>query len=492
MNISSYFIAPILRRAPNALILVMLCGLGYWGHRNHWRLPGFSDAAKDHRFEGGSSPERSDTSRKSLQQSGFDATVARLSAGVGGDDDSGGGLDRNAAAIAGSDSTLPIIRFRSSEAVRNAEIQSESAQRRNLDEFVFANGVVEYDETRMAQLSPRVPGIAWRVDKRVGDHVRKGDVLAILDSSDVGKAKADFLEAVVVHDLKAENLIQLEKISNSVPARSIREARAEERTARVHLFNAQQALINLGLPLVKEFWSGLSDDELARRIQFLGIPADVVARFEPDVITANLIPLTAPFEGEVIDRELVAGEVAQTGQAQFIIADVSHVWLRLNVRKVDAARLAVGQDVFFASDGTVGEVHSRIAWVGAHVDEKTRTVPVRTEVENAELESASGERTGQRVLRVHTFGTARIRVREERLALVVPNTAIQFDNGRYLVFVPLPDGCSFQPRAVSIGITTGDFTEIIKGLAQDERVVTSGAYVLKAEVARDELNAAGP
>ena len=130
--------------------------------------------------------------------------------------------------------------------------------------------------------------------------------------------------------------------------------------------------------------------------------------------------------------------------------------------------------------------------MAAEVDVKTRTVQVRAEAENPELESAAGDPIGQRLLRVHTFGTARIRVREERRAVVVPNSAIQFDHGQYLIFVPLADGRSFQPRAVSIGVTNNDCTEIISGLGDGEQVVTSGAYVLKAELGRERAAAAIP
>jgi cobalt-zinc-cadmium efflux system membrane fusion protein len=347
---------------------------------------------------------------------------------------------------------------------------------------------VEYDETHFAQLAARTPGFAWRVDKKVGDVVRKGEVLAVLDSNDVGKAKAELLEAAVTFHLKYETFHRLEESRSSVPERSIREADAAEKLAHVRLLNAQQTLINLGLPLPRDWNSDFSVEQGAKKVQFLGIPESIMSDIGPGVVTANLIPLTAPFDGVVIDREIVTGEIVQTGHPQFIIADVSRMWLKLNVRKADAVRLAIGQEIWFSSDGVPGEVKSRISWIATEVDIKTRTVQVRAETDNPWLQSPTGERDRQRLLRAHTFGTARIRVRDERRTVVVPSSAIQADAGRYLVFVPEPDGRSFQPRQVVLGITRDDETEIVRGIRADEHVVTSGSYVLKAEMGREQAS----
>ncbi|HEY2250378.1 MAG TPA: efflux RND transporter periplasmic adaptor subunit [Planctomycetaceae bacterium] len=357
---------------------------------------------------------------------------------------------------------------------------------KEFDEFVVANGVVEYDETRLAQLASRTSGFAWRVDKKEGDAVHKGEILAVLDSNEVGKAKAELLEAAVTFHLKSETLQRLEESRSSVPERSLREADAAEKLAHVRLLNAQQTLINLGLPLPRDWDRDFSVEQGARRVQFLGIPTSLVADFGPEVVTANLIPLSAPFDGVVIDRQVVTGEIVQSGHPQFVIADVSRMWLKLNVRKADAARLAIGQELWFSSDGVPGDVSSRISWIATEVDVKTRTVQVRAETENPWVDSPSDEHSRQRLLRAHTFGTARIRVRDERRVVVVPNTAIQSDGGQYLVFVPRSDGRSFEPRLVVLGITRDDETEIVRGIRADERVVTSGSYVLKAEMGRQQ------
>jgi cobalt-zinc-cadmium efflux system membrane fusion protein len=90
------------------------------------------------------------------------------------------------------------------------------------------------------------------------------------------------------------------------------------------------------------------------------------------------------------------------------------------------------------------------------------------------------------LLRANTFGTARIRVREERRTVVIPSSAVQWDGQRHLVFVPLPDDLSFQPRTVIVGATRDGQTEVISGISEGERVVSAGSHVLKSEVHRQQ------
>lgn len=481
MSYSSLLRSTFVRYIPNSLILAMLVALGIWGHSHHWRMPRFSElkpGALGKHADGlhGSKSEPVPASSKHAESiEGSDGVVnSRIP------------TNGSELSLLESRSSLPLIRFRSLESVQNSGILVESAEAKDLDEFVSANGVVEYDETRYAQLASRTPGFAWRVDKKTGDAVRKGEVLAVLDSNEVGKAKAELLEAAVTFHLKYETFRRLERSRSAVAEQMIIESNAAQKLARVRLSNAQQTLINLGIPLPKGWDSEFSVEQGARTIQFLGIPEAIIAEFGPDVVTANLIPLCAPFDGVVIDREIVTGEVVQTGHPQFIIADVSRMWLKLNVRKADAGRLAIGQEIWFSSDGVPGEVKSRISWIATEVDVKTRMVQVRGEVENPRHETAAGAHDGQRLLRAHTFGTARIRVRDERSTVVVPSSAIQADGGRYLVFVPRSDGRSFQPRLVVPGSASGDDLEIVRGVRAGERVVTSGSYVLKAEMWREQ------
>lgn len=457
---------------PNSLVLVALIALGWWGHVTHWRFPRLSELRGTNellRTQAGRTVEES--AEASVRNSEDLSSMNRE-------------RPQGAAVEAGpSRAELPVIRLSSQEAVRKAGIAMTAVQERRMDEFVTSYGMVTYDETRLAQLSPRVPGIVVRVEKEVGDHVHKGELLAILDCHDVGRAKAEFLHAVVASELKLINLQQMKSIANSVPERQLREAETSYREARVERFNAQQALINLGLPISLTEVAGMSDEELARKIQFLGLPMHVASEFNQEAASANFLPLFSPLDGMVIRREIVTGEVVDPSQAQFVVADVRTMWLKLNVGKEDAMRLAIGQEVFFSADGLPGELPSRLSWIGTEVDEKTRRVPVRAAIENRSLgDESAGQASGQRLLRANMFGSGRIRIRERAAAWVVPSTAVQWDGTSHLVFVPQADGYSFQPRRVRLGGTREGFSEIREGVSLGESIVSSGSYVLKSEL----------
>ncbi len=225
-------------------------------------------------------------------------------------------------------------------------------------------------------------------------------------------------------------------------------------------------------------------------------------------LTANLLPLTAPFAGVVINRNMVIGELTSTATPQFVLADISQLWVMVDVRREDANRLARDQEVLFVPDGAredrneeaglyastlsllsagclptalsllperVEFAVGKVDWISSEVDEKTRTVRVRAVIPNQ-----------QHRLRPHTFGNGWITIRSSPAALVVPNTAIQADGPYQFVFVQR-DAQTFEPRLVQTGIKDDKFTEILSGVSMGEKVVTTGSYVLKSEMFRDRL-----
>ncbi len=118
-------------------------------------------------------------------------------------------------------------------------------------EFVTGNGEIAYDPTRTARLSARVSGTVYRTFKMVGDWVRAGEVVALVDAAEVGRAKSELLHALVQVRLKKKALAALQSIAASGAAseRSVREAATAFSEAQIRLSTGQQALINLGLPI---------------------------------------------------------------------------------------------------------------------------------------------------------------------------------------------------------------------------------------------------
>jgi cobalt-zinc-cadmium efflux system membrane fusion protein len=375
------------------------------------------------------------------------------------------------------------IQFASAAAAEKAGVDIDVVQERPLAEYVTANGEVTYDQTRVAHLSSRVAGTVARVDKKVGDPVQASEVLALVDAAVVGKAKAEFLQAANRFRLKTRLAETARRLASTaaLSERQLQDTETEASEARIHLLAARQNLINLGLPIGDE-WLPLSEERLALHLQLLGLPDAIKPQLNPNQTSANLLPLRAPLDGVVVDREIVAGEVVDTTKTLFVIANPQSMWLTLNIRLEDAKHVRVGQPIRFRPDGEPMFVQGAVRWISPAVDPKTRTVQVR-----ADLANADGR------LLANTFGTGRIVLREEPQAVAVPNEAVQFDGDCYIVFVRdkdyLREGSPkvFHVRKVRPGARDDRFTEMLAGTLPGEVVATKGSAVLLAELLKANL-----
>jgi len=365
------------------------------------------------------------------------------------------------------------LRFQSVEALEKSGIKTATVMKRPMSQSVVANGIIDYDRTRMAHLSTRAPGTVWKVYRRVGEPVRKGEVLGLVDAAEVGRAKGEFLQALRSLQLKTDNLERQKRASaeGAVPERTLRESEAAVAEARIRLFSAQQALANLGLPIRSDQVNTLPDDRLTSYLRFLGLPESITQTLDPLSTTANLLPQVAPFDGVVIRSEMVEGEAVSSSLPQYTVADLRRLWVMLDVRQEDIARLRKGQRIAFRADGAPEvEATGTVSWISTDVDDKTRTVRVRAEVQNDD---------GQ--LRARSFGTGRILVAEEPNAIAVPSAALQWNGSDALLFVQQNDRVSFEPRRVRLGLRGGEYTEVLDGVQPEEIVATSGSHMLKSQ-----------
>jgi len=449
-----------------------LAAVGWYGHATHWKFGLGGDAHASHTAAGDHAGGQ--MSSTAAQQKGSAAADTAVGA--------------NAATAHPNIPDGSTIRFSSKEALARTGIELVPVRERPMVSEMIVGGAVQYDERHVAQLSARVPGSVWRVVKHLGDQVRKGDVLLIIDSPDVGRLKADFLNALVAREARQEQLSILEEVKGAVMGRQLREAKSALREARNHLTNAEQALVNLGFNVSIADYDPLDDDARASRIRTAGLPAELIDGRNAARITSNLLPLRAPFDGLVIGRDVVVGEVVQTAAPIFEVADVSTMWVVLNVSKEDAGSVAIGQPVRFRPDGSREEYVSRIAWISTEVNEETRTLEVRAEIANRPA-VATGAATP--ILRANTFGSGWIEIDRRSSAFVVPRTSVQWDGSRWVVFVPAGE-MAFAPRPVRPGMQDGEDVEICGDFAGDARpthVVGAGSHVLKSQILFERMEA---
>ena len=322
----------------------------------------------------------------------------------------------------------------------------------------------------------------FRVYKQVGDPVKKGEVLALVDAAEVGKAKSEFLQALVQVRLKTQELGRsMKRSAAAVPERSYPGNGSGPQRSPIRLTTAQEAMTNLGLPVDVESLKDVPQEKLADRLRFLGLPESVTASLDPKTTTGNLLAVTAPFEGVVVARQVVGGEVVDSSKVLFVVVDVRQMWLTLDLRMEDAKLVALGQEVRFRPDGGK-EARGKITWISTEADHKTRTVKVR-----ASLDNSDGR------LRANTFGSGKVILREESQAIVVPNAAVHWEGCCHIVFVRdkdfFKDGAPkvFHVRTVRPGAKDDKQTEIIAGVLPGEVVATKGSAALRAELLRNNL-----
>lgn len=431
----------------SGLILAMLAAVGYFGHQTHWTFLHWAHGNGSHSASAEGEGENTPT------------------------DEVGKGLKTVA---------VGEVEFESAEALQNAGIKTALVERRTMIEEIDVHGVIDYDRKLVARLSPRVSGTVWRVMKHLGDAVHAGDVVAIIEAVEIGDAKAEFLNALAVTESRTSQRQRLESLRDVIPEKTYREARLSEREASVRLRNAEQTLINLGIPIRHDAFTKLDDQQRADKLHFLGLPDDLVQTLDSNRHTSNLVPMTAPFGGAVISRHIGLGEAVTPQDAVFELADTSRMWLLMDVRKEDAVRVECGQRVEFQADGVEDLMVAKVDWISTQVDENTRTLQVRAQVDNPIVSAQDDHGNEQRELRANTFGTGKILVQENLDALVVPAESIQWDQERYLVFVQTSD-LRFRAEPVQCGIRDDGYVEVRGNLSPGTQVVSQGSHVLKSQ-----------
>lgn len=374
------------------------------------------------------------------------------------------------------------IQFASEDAADKAGIGVDVVGTDAVTESVTAPAEIGYDQTRVVHLSSRAPGAVFRVFKRIGDPVKAGDLLALVEAGDVGKAKSELRQAVAVVDGKTQALANLKASGGAVLDVRVREAEAALREARIRLTAARQVIVNLGFAFDPADAAGATDDQLEHKLHFLGLPAAVVNALDAKSTTSNLLPLFAPMDGVVTSGDVVAGEVVDAARVLFEVVDTSRLWVTLDLATEEARRVKLGMAVRFKADGGKEEAVGAVVWRSTQADPKTRTVKVR-----ADLHDPQGR------FLANTFGTGRVVLREEPKAVVVPNAAVQWDGSCFAVFVQDKDYRKpgayklFHVRSVRVGAKSDTHTEIIAGLLPGEWIVTKNADVLRAELLRANM-----
>lgn len=330
----------------------------------------------------------------------------------------------------------------------------QSAGPGRLAPLIIAKGKLILHPDRMAHVLPKVAGVVKEARKNIGDVVRVGEVLAVLESREMAEAKANYLTA-----LSKENLA-LSMFNKEARLRS------QGISAEQDYLNAKATYedhdIALRLARQKLYALGLNEQE----IEELG------QANEPHL---RLYEIKAPLEGVVLQRHLTKGELVDSSMTVYQVADLNTIWVEMGLYPKDFSKIREGQWVEINVPGEQETARARLIYVSPVIEEEMIMAKAVAELDNS-----------RGYWRPGTFVNVTIAAEAIPIALVVPQEAVQSINGVDYLFILTSQGV--EKRVVKLGRKDQTQVEILAGIDSGERYVASQTFLLKAEMNKTDID----
>jgi membrane fusion protein, copper/silver efflux system len=350
-----------------------------------------------------------------------------------------------------ADSTLAPNQVQlSSRSVKLAEIQVTPVERRYVENEIRMVGKVEYDETRVKDITAWIPG---RIDKLyinfVGTTVKRGESLASMYSPELFSAQEELIQSIK----------SSEELKDS-PLTSIRETAV--RTV----------------------------ESSREKLKLLGLTQQQIEKIETSEKPEDHITVFSPLEGVILERNAFEGMYVDTGMKLYSIADLSTVWVKLDVYESDIKWIKQGGKTTFTSNAYPGETFTgSIAFIDPIVNNETRTVKVRVNVPNPgnklkpDMFVHSIVRTGVGMPESAAGSTPAMSKKMKVNPLVIPASAPLITGKRAVVYVAVHGKeATYEGREIVLGPRAGDYYTVESGLHEGELVVVNGAFKIDSSV----------
>ncbi|NBJ09434.1 efflux RND transporter periplasmic adaptor subunit [Microvirga arsenatis] len=300
-------------------------------------------------------------------------------------------------------------------------VRSEVVELRRLELPVRSPGTLVEDERRISVVSVRSESFIEKVENvTTGDHVRRGEPLLRLYSPEIAAAGAQYLSTVMDGGAQSGGRLVL--------------------------------------------------DGARRRLENLGVSAEVLAEIERTRRVPLTIPWTAPRDGVVVERSVSDGMRAMAGDVLFRIVDHSVMWVLADVTERELALIREGQSATVRVRGFPGrEFTGTVARIYPHLATETRTARIRIELANP-----------NGILRPAMYADVEFAAGSQDAVVAVPDSAVIDTGTRQVVILDKGDG-KFEPREVKAGVRGAGYTEIKEGVADGDRVVVTANFLIDAE-----------
>ena len=352
-----------------------------------------------------------------------------------------------------------------SEAVQHYGITTEVARRQKVIRHVLAPAEVAFNADATAVVGCPVQGRITAVRATIGDVVKVGDELLLVESRELAEAQSDYLQkraALIASEAAVAPLKSSYDRASSLYNRNQSVALAEVQKREIELTTAQNAVLT----------ARVADQAAASKLRLLGMTtAAIDALVKSDEINP-VFTVRAPIAGTVTDRLVTLGELVKPDREKLlVVADLTTLWVLANVpesrlkevKKGAAATIHIGDQT----------IQGSVSNIGVSIDPATRAGLVRVSVK------------GSPELKPGMFAKAEIAAGSSGESLTVPATAIQTLDSKPAVFVAVPGTTNtFARRLVEVGEVDDANATILSGLQEGERVVTTGSFIIKAELGK--------
>jgi membrane fusion protein, heavy metal efflux system len=347
--------------------------------------------------------------------------------------------------------------FLSDSEKKVVEIKTVKADYRSLSSELSAMGKVLANQYRKAIVSYPFPARIAQIDAKVGEWVKEGQKLLVLQSEEVGEAISAFYKAKADYELANVNIEREKRLfEKGVGAKkNYITAEAEQKVSEANLNAAE------------------------KKLHILGFTEEEIKTITTTHQVNPIIALFAPINGKIVTNSAVLGGMVDETTEILTIMDPSQLWVDAGIYEKDIAKIRIGQNVAISVPAYPGETFmGKISYISDILQEETHTLTVRTEVENKQYKLKPG-----------MFASLNIALNHHSKALALPLDAILDDKGQKLVFI-WKDG-KYIPQIVTVGTREDHYVEIMSGVNKGDEVVTAGNFQLKSKLYEEILKKAG-
>lgn len=312
------------------------------------------------------------------------------------------------------------------------------------------SGKIAYGEDKYSRISSPLQGRVVEVRAHLGDRVKAGDVLLVVDSPDIAQAYSEYFkeDSDLQYATRAYELAKDLYESRALALKDLKQAENELVKARAEFRRAKERLLSLRVP-ARELNKPLDQQQ-------------ITSRFE----------MKSPLSGIVVERTVTPGQ-SVTGDPDhvlFTVADLDVLQVVADVYEHDLALVREGQAAVVRVEAYPGvDFPAKVIAVGDVVDPVTRTIKVRARVNNESHK-----------LKPEMFARLQLDVSDTRQFLTVPREAVLEADGKQFVYVVEGEN-RYVKREIKIANISPDQARVVEGLKQGERIVTKGAVLIKSQ-----------